>query len=137
MQTKDIQITIENLIECFVRIEQDIHDIENEKGFKSDYRTRDSVTYNLEKISKIVEKLPKAFKEKFPEINWKNLEGVFAIMGTYGINYSNLWHIASIDLPPIHKNLNKLSAHLMKNPSEALYPGNTNNKLLSKILGRK
>jgi uncharacterized protein with HEPN domain len=85
-------------------------DIEN---FLSDHLTQDGVIRQLEIIGEASNKLSKEYKDKNPEIPWKDIIGMRnkLIHGYFGVDIEAVWDTVQKDLPELKKNKTKISVN--------------------------
>ena len=81
------------------------------EDFKSDSKTLDAVIRNFEIIDEAAIRLPEAFKNRFPEIDWHRIRGFRnrIVHDYFGIDYSIVWTIKETFLPLMIAQLKPLS----------------------------
>jgi uncharacterized protein with HEPN domain len=109
---KDDSVYIKHIIDSILWIEKytDEIDIEN---FLSDHLTQDGVIRQLEIIGEASNKLSKEYKDKNPEIPWKDIIGMRnkLIHGYFGVDIEAVWDTVQKDLPELKKNKTKISVN--------------------------
>lgn len=71
--------------------------------FEEDDKTIDSVLRNLEIIGEASRHIPRAIKEKYPEIPWMEMYTMrnIVVHEYHGVNLSIIWQTVTEDLPPL------------------------------------
>ncbi len=77
------------------------------ENFLRDIKTQDAVIRNLEIIGEAVKKISDEFKDKHPQILWKDWAGVRdkLIHHYFGVNLEVVWYIIKDDLPPLKEEI--------------------------------
>jgi uncharacterized protein with HEPN domain len=77
------------------------------ENFLKDIKTQDAVIRNLEIIGEAVKNISDDFKDKHPQILWKDWAGVRdkLIHHYFGVNLEVLWYIIKDDLPPLKEEI--------------------------------
>jgi len=106
MSNRDPNLLIDDIIESAEKILTYTAGLSFDQ-FTSDNKTIDAVVRNFEIIGEATNRLPKEFKENFPEIEWVRLRGFRnrIVHHYFGIDYSIVWKIKETYLPEL---LNKL-----------------------------
>jgi uncharacterized protein with HEPN domain len=86
---KNPHIYIRHILENIEKIQRYIEGITYE-DFCSDEKTADAVLRCLEIIGEAAKKVPSDFKEKHPEVKWREIEGV---------DYTTIWEVVTKELP--------------------------------------
>ena len=75
-----------------------------------DERTYDAVVRNLEIIGEAVKNISVELKDRFPNIQWKELAGLRdkLIHHYFGVNYDIVWHVVKNELPDILYQLDEI-----------------------------
>lgn len=71
------------------------------KRFKNDYKTVDAVIRNFEIIGEASRSLNDSFKNKYPEVPWKEMYYLRNRISHeyFGVDYEIIWDVAINDLP--------------------------------------
>ena len=79
--------------------------------FKRDSKTVDAVIRNFEIIGEAANRLPEAFKDNFPDIDWHRIRGFRnrIVHDYFGIDYSIVWTIKESFLPVMIDQLKPLA----------------------------
>ncbi len=84
--------------------------------FLDDLKTQDSVIRNLEIIGEAVNKLSEELKNRYSEIEWKDITGMRnrLIHDYFGVNYDVVWTIIQEDLPSLKNHVQFILKNLDK-----------------------
>lgn len=101
---------IENSVNKILRYTENI-DFE---AFLNDEKTIDAVERNFEIIGEAVKNLPDDFKNKYPEIPFKQIAGMRdkLIHDYFGVDYEIVWKTIKTKLPEFRENIQKLVNNL-------------------------
>jgi uncharacterized protein with HEPN domain len=80
----------------------------NFDDFIADRKTRDAVIRNLQVLGEAANRVPKAIRELYPEIEWMRIiRSRHILVHDYaGIDYEIVWRIVEIHLRPLQETLN-------------------------------
>ena len=96
---KRAALYVEHLMQAIANIETDIagHDLDS---FRSDRRTRQLVERNLEILSEASRRLPEAFKDEEPGIDWPAIAGIGNVLrhDYHASQPAILWETGTRDL---------------------------------------
>jgi uncharacterized protein with HEPN domain len=100
---------LSDISEAIRRIGIYIKDIDYE-NFLEDIKTQDSVIRNLEIIGEAVKNISDDFKDKHPQIPWKDWAGVRdkLIHHYFGVNLEVVWYIIKEDLPSLKEEIRRV-----------------------------
>jgi uncharacterized protein with HEPN domain len=81
------------------------------EDFTTDSKTVDAVIRNFEIIGEAANRLPEAFRDSFPDIDWHRIRGFRnrIVHDYFGIDYSIVWTIKETFLPFMIAQLKPLS----------------------------
>lgn len=96
IKDRDYIAYIEDIIESIDKILRYLDTVNGMDDFLKNEMVIDAVTRNYEIIGEAVSKVPKAVKEKYPQLPWKQMYGLrnFAIHEYHLIDPVILWEIA-------------------------------------------
>lgn len=79
-------------------------------AFQKDEIIVDAVARNLEIIGEASKNVPKTFRDKHPQIEWKKIAGLRDILihEYFGIDLEILWDIIRIKVPELKKSISKI-----------------------------
>jgi len=107
--TKRNKIFILHILDSISKIELFTKNITNDKFLKSEI-IQDAVIRRLEIIGEAVKNLPKSFKDKYPDIEWKKIAGTRdnLIHEYFGVDLRLTYKILTKDLPVLKEKLEKI-----------------------------
>jgi uncharacterized protein with HEPN domain len=99
---KDILIFLEDIVKNVELIEKFTYGMDKEK-FNQDVKTQYSVIRGIEIIGEATKNLPDDFKDKYPEIPWKDIAGMRdkLIHAYFGVSFEKVWLVTKRDLPEL------------------------------------
>ena len=108
---KDIKIFLEYILESINLIEEYVKD-KNKNDFVKSIQLQDSVIRRIEIIGEAIKNVPSVFKEKYPQIPWKQITGMRDILihQYFGVDLNLTWEVIIKELPKLKKeiiNINK------------------------------
>ena len=100
---------VEDILEAAEKIKRYTAGIDY-KCFTKDTKTIDAVVRNLEIIGETSSNIPKDIQKKYPEVEWKEMQGMRNILAHeyFGINSEILWQTIKDDLPHLLEQVKKL-----------------------------
>lgn len=106
---KDPQVFIGHIVESIELIETYSEDLTTDK-FKKNTVIQDAIIRRLEIIGEAVKNISISFKEKHPEIPWKQMAGMRDILihEYFDIDLSLTWSVVKLELPSVKVKLQKL-----------------------------
>jgi uncharacterized protein with HEPN domain len=98
----DIQNSIQKIFEYIGNLSYD--------NFQKDHRTIDAVVRNLEIIGEAASQLPRLFKSKHKDIEWRNLIDFRNVIvhEYFGVNLEIVWDIVKNELPFLDEKFKEL-----------------------------
>lgn len=96
---KDPQVFIDHILECIGLIEGYLRD-KTVDDFLGSTQLQDAVIRRIEIIGEATKKLPLDFKEKHPDIPWKEMAGMRDIIvhEYFGVDIKLTWRVATEDI---------------------------------------
>lgn len=106
---KDPRVYLKHILDNIQKIEKDLNKL-CKKDFLNSDTIQDASIRRLEIIGEATKNLPKSFKEKHPEIDWKSIAGLRDILihEYFGIDLDLVWKIIKKDIEPLKKHIESL-----------------------------
>ena len=106
---KDPQVFIDHILECIKLVGYYLHD-KTAEDFMASTQLQDAVIRRIEIIGEATKNLPQEFKEKHPDIPWKEMAGMRDIIvhEYFGVDLKLTWRVASEDIKGLKARLEKL-----------------------------
>ncbi len=106
---KDPSIFLEHILESIEEIEKYTKN-QTKLKFSKATMMQDAVMRRLEIIGEAVKNIPKSFKNKYPEILWREIAGMRDILihEYFGININIVWNTIQKDIPKLKKHILEL-----------------------------
>ncbi len=99
---KDYKAYLRHILDSIMLIENYTRSLSFEE-FEKDRKTIDAVIRNFEIIGEASSKLPKEFREKYPEIPWKSIIGLRNVLihDYFGVDVVAVWENIRQKLPEL------------------------------------
>lgn len=112
---RDINVYIEDILECIFKIEEYTKAI-TKTDFLKNTQIQDSIFRRLEIIGEAVKNIPQGFKQKYPEIPWKKIAGMRDILihEYSGVNLERIWKVVQDDIFDLKDKILKIKKILRK-----------------------
>ncbi|MBC7231582.1 MAG: DUF86 domain-containing protein [Actinobacteria bacterium] len=96
---KDPQVFVDHILECIGLIEDYLRG-KTLEDFLGSVQLQDAVIRRVEIIGEAAKNLPQDFKEKHPDIPWKEMAGMRDIIAHeyFGVDLKLTWRVATEDL---------------------------------------
>ena len=100
---------MKNIHECIKKIE-DYFGLMSFEEFSTDSKTIDAVVRNFEIIGEASRQLPKKIKDKYPDIEWKEMIDFrnVIIHEYFGVSLKIMWDIIKNELPSLKEKIKHL-----------------------------
>ncbi len=103
---KDIKIFLEHILESINLVEEYVKD-KDKSDFLKSIQLQDSVIRRIEIIGEAIKNVPNIFKEKYPQIPWKQITGMRDILihQYFGVDLNLTWEVIIKELPKLKKEI--------------------------------
>ncbi len=110
---KSVSVYIADITEAIVKI-QEYTKGSKEDNFLNDTKLQDSVIRRLEIMGEAVKHIPADFRNKYPEIPWKEIAGMRDILihEYSGVLMTRIWKVVKKDIPRLKKQIKTLQKEL-------------------------
>lgn len=109
MKNKDVSLFLEDIRNSLLKIFKYTKDIDFEE-FITNELVQDAVERNFEIIGEAVKNLPDDFRNKYPNIPFRQIAGMRdkLIHDYFGVDYEIIWKTIQDKLPEFNNEINKL-----------------------------
>ncbi|MGV7928714.1 MAG: DUF86 domain-containing protein [Spirochaetota bacterium] len=106
---RSASIYIEHILQSIELLEDYISGVDD-RDFSSSVRVQDLVCRRLEIIGEAVKNIPSDFKNKYPEVKWKNIAGLRDVLihHYFGVDLLLLWNVVKNDIPELKKQIHDI-----------------------------
>ena len=103
------ELRVRHVIDAIKEIESYLHNVSKEE-FLANSEKRFATIKQIEIIGEACTRISPVVKEKYPEVEWKNIIGFrnISIHEYFGVNFQIVWQIAQNDLPVLKGQFSKI-----------------------------
>ncbi len=97
-----MKVFLEDILESIEKIEEYTANID-EEDFYENTIIQDAVLRRLEIIGEAVKNIPDDFREKYPDIPWRQIAGMRDVLihAYFGVNLRRVWKVAVENIPDL------------------------------------
>lgn len=106
---KDPQVFIDHILEC-IELVEDYLNRKSIEDFMASTQLQDAVIRRIEIIGEATKNLPQDFKDRHPDIPWKEMAGMRDIIvhEYFGVDLKLTWRVATEDIKGLKAQLEEL-----------------------------
>lgn len=106
---KDPKIFLSHILESIEEIEKNTRNLTQDE-FLTNTTIQDAVIRRLEIIGEAAKNLPKSFRDKYPEIEWRKVAGLRDVIAHeyFGLSLKLIWKITQKNIPELKIEVIKL-----------------------------
>ena len=96
---RDVKVFLEDILESIEKIEEYTANID-EEDFYENTIIQDAVLRRLEIIGEAVKNIPDDFREKYPDIPWRQIAGMRDVLihAYFGVSLRRVWKVIEEDI---------------------------------------
>lgn len=120
-EEKDPRPYLDHIVESVNAIQEYTRDFSYQQ-FLDSRLIQDAVTRRIEIIGEAVKNLPASFREKYPNIPWKDIAGMRdkVIHKYFGVELAAVWKTVKEDIPNLEKDIPELIRDIRKKKQKGL-----------------
>lgn len=106
---RDFRVYVDDILESIQKIEEYTKDV-TEDEFVGAVGIQDAVIRRLEIIGEAAKHIPDEIRNKYPEVEWKNIAGARNIFAHeyFGVKLERIWDTITNDLPPFKEQIQQI-----------------------------
>lgn len=110
---RSLSLLMYDILESIRKIQDYVKGMDNAQFLKDD-KTKDAVLRNLEIIGEASKNIPESWKQMYPHIAWRGIEGMRnrLIHEYFGVSWKIVWETIHNDLPTLQTEVEKMSKNV-------------------------
>lgn len=110
---KDVLVFVEHILACIDNIESFMKNYSWD-DFSKNIEKQSAVIRQIEIIGEAVWNLPLSFRNKYPNVSWKEIVGMKnkLVHNYFGVNLKTVWQVIKGDIPTLKKQIKKIKKDL-------------------------
>jgi uncharacterized protein with HEPN domain len=111
MSSRNPQLYIQDILQACEDISNFTKTIDSAKKLQKDRKTFLAVVHSIEIIGEAARQMPKTFREKHPEIPWRETVGLRNVIAHeyFGLDIDIIWDVIQTQIPLLEKQMRKLN----------------------------